>query len=696
MERLVCFLCILALTAGCGPEEALEARLLPLSGCKAVGDSIRAAAIEEMSRKLDAELDRYLGTSCDDLDPFSPPAGSGMWDCSGDPTKCSSSYGDADGEKQDDSSGASSYSKTNNQVAGVEEADLVKTDGSYLYLASDGGFRIIRAWPPETTEELVRVPIEGTPQRLFVLDDRALVYSSVGGGGQAACTYGYSCQFTGDGRPTKMTILDIRDRRSPRGVREVKLSGSFISARRIGRSIHTVVTAPGPKLPGSRYRPVGLGTCRDGRTLWEILTSFERLRRENTAAIMSADLGGWPTIVDTRPLGGEKRTENVLGGCGGFYRSSQASGDQLTTVLSLDIADDSAAAGASTIVSRPGAVFGSKQALYLSVPHERASSGWWYQSMSGQDEASTVHKFTLTSDPPAAAYAASGVVKGRVLSQFSMDEHDGYLRIATTSGHLPGPDVYSTLTVLQHRGEALVAAGAVDRLAPKEDIRSVRFAGDRAFIVTFKKTDPLFVLDLEDPEEPRVLAELKIPGFSTYMHMMDSGHLLTIGYDASDQGSFAWFTGVMLQIFDVTDPTSPTLTHKEVIGTRGSSSEALTNHLAFTYYAPKNLLALPMTVCEGDADAAATSGAYGTEMTFSGLMVYDVATGSGFKLRGKVDHKPSEDLSCHTWWTNAHSQVKRSIVMEDYVFSISEDLIKVNSLGDLAEDIVVLPLGAAP
>ena len=180
---------------------------------------------------------------------------------------------------------------------------------------------------------------------------------------------------------------------------------------------------------------------------------------------------------------------------------------------------------------------------------------------------------------------------------------------------IPG-HVHSTLSVLEESNGALLVIGTLDRIAPTEDIRSVRFDGDRAFVVTFKKTDPLFVFDLANPRAPHMLGELKIPGFSTYMHMMDATHLLTIGYDAADQGNFAYFTGVLLQIFDVTDPTSPTLTHKEIIGTRGSSSEALTNHLAFNYFQPKGVLALPMTVCEGGGD----NGNYGTTMTFSGLI----------------------------------------------------------------------------
>src|SRR6185369_10421548 len=105
-----------------------------------------------------------------------------------------------------------------------------------------------------------------------------------------------------------------------------------------------------------------------------------------------------------------------------------------------------------------------------------------------------------------------------------------------------------------------------------------------------------------------ILSELKIPDFSTYMHMMDDTHLLTIGYDANDHGDFAFFDGVILQIFDVSDVQNPKLAFKEKIGTRGSSSEALADHHAFNYFAPKNMLAIPMTICEGGGD-----GTYGTD-----------------------------------------------------------------------------------
>ena len=126
-----------------------------------------------------------------------------------------------------------------------------------------------------------------------------------------------------------------------------------------------------------------------------------------------------------------------------------------------------------------------------------------------------------------------------------------------------------------------------------------------------------------------------------------------------------------------------------VIGTRGSSSAALNNHLAFNYFAPKNLLAVPMTVCES---TSGSGGSYGKNMTFSGLMVFDTTAANGFKLRGKVAHPAGKGIGCSNWWTNAKSQVERSVIMDDYVFSVSRDLMKVNHLDKLSSDIKALPL----
>jgi uncharacterized secreted protein with C-terminal beta-propeller domain len=266
-----------------------------------------------------------------------------------------------------------------------------------------------------------------------------------------------------------------------------------------------------------------------------------------------------------------------------------------------------------------------------------------------------------------------------------MDEWYGYLRVATSKGHVPDPDVESALSILSEApGGNLVRIGAVEHIAPKEDIRAVRFDDDRGYIVTFKKTDPLFVIDLLEPKRPKLVGELKIPGFSTYLHRIDPQHLLSIGFDADDQGDFAYFNGIILQLFDVKDATKPTLIHKEKIGTRGSSSEAATNHLAFNWMPSEGLLALPMTICEGGGN-----GNFGNELTFSGLLVYDVDLDHGFTRLGGIDHG-KQGVSCDTWWANANSEVKRSVILDDLVYSIAEDRVKVQNLNRLGTDVADL------
>jgi uncharacterized secreted protein with C-terminal beta-propeller domain len=247
--------------------------------------------------------------------------------------------------------------------------------------------------------------------------------------------------------------------------------------------------------------------------------------------------------------------------------------------------------------------------------------------------------------------------------------------------------VESAISILaETKNGNLARIGAVDKIAPGEDIRAVRFDDDRGYVVTFKKTDPLFVLDLFEPERPKILGELKIPGFSTYMHRIDPEHLLSIGFDADDHGSFAYFDGVILQLFDVKNPTDPRLVHKEKIGTRGSSSEAATDHLAFNYFASEGLLAVPMTICEGGGD-----GRNGDRLAFSGLLVYDVDVERGFTRLGGVDHG-TKGATCGTWWSNANSAVKRSVFLDDLVYSIATDRVKVQRMNQLGVDVADLSL----
>lgn len=574
------------------------------------------------------------------------------------------------------------HSETNNQVVGVDEADIVKTDGNYVYLIIGGRVRILASWPAEQTKQLAELTVSGTPLKLFQHGDRLLVYSAAGNGTEKECTYGYSCAPTGDGRPLTISVFDIADRQKPRLVRTLTTSSSLLAARRVGTAVHTVVTASTGQPFGYLSSHADIDVCSASGQ--EIFDAYKNLLDANVKKILQATPSDVvPSLVDTvhGARGQTSQNASPLVDCAGFLQGALGSSDQLTSVVSLAI-DNEQPAVAATIFTRPGFVFASQASLYLAVPEQAGTWGWY--DMESQ-EATALHKFELGNTPPTVSYQASGLVKGRPLYQFSMDEQQGMLRIATTTGHLYG-GAHNTVSVLEQQGPTLAVIGQLDNLAPGEDIRAVRFDGPKGYVVTFKKTDPLFVIDLSQPSAPKLLGELKIPGFSTYMQRMDENHLLTIGYDADDQGSFAWFTGVLLQIFDVTDPTHPLLEHKQVIGTRGSSSEALTNHLAFTYYAPKNLLSIPMTICENSAGG----GNYGMDLTFSGLLVYDTTVQSGFSLHGRVAYPLNSGYDCGNWWTDASSQVKRSLIIDDYVLSLTDTQLKVNHLSDLGKDVVSL------
>ena len=657
-----------AACADAPPKTVLRAQLQPLATCADAKAYVRQVALADMNRRIDEAIESYrAGDLCYDY---------GLEDVATD--------GQPSPPSAPSDGGPTTGTGTNNQVAGVDEADFVKNDGQYIYLAQNGVFRIVDAWPADQTHVVSTTPLPGTPKKLFVAGDRAVVYVSMGKVGDATsgwerpeCTYGYSCDFTGDGTPTKMQVYDISDRAAPRVVREIDLAGSLIAARRVEDAVHTVVTLGSSPFPALRTEP-DFDICSYGggepplafRMAAE--REWEKLRAANTKIIEETDL-------DVRLTGFRDSlapdADVAETACASLYASPADDGTASTSIVSINMQLPTPVT-MSTIISRPGAVYADHDSLYMAVGHR------W----DGED-VSTVHKFEVSGLPNQTRYIGSGKVPGRALNQFAMDERDDHLRIATTTGRAGGENTRSHLSVLAEQGSDLAIVGQIDNIAPTEDIRSVRFDGTRAFVVTFKKTDPLFAFDLANPHEPKQLGELKIPGFSTYMHMLDNQHLLTIGYDTDDHGSFAYFDGVMLQIFDVSDMTAPALAHKHVIGTRGSSSEALTNHLAFTWYPEYALLSIPMTVCEGGDD-----GRYGKDMTFSGLMLFDASVAAGFAEHGRVAHPPSDQIDCGNWWTDAKSVVRRSLFLDNYVYSISDSHLKVRDVNALATPLVDLDL----
>jgi hypothetical protein len=271
-------------------------------------------------------------------------------------------------------------------------------------------------------------------------------------------------------------------------------------------------------------------------------------------------------------------------------------------------------------------------------------------------------------------------VPGRIHNQFSLDERDGKLRIATTDqlASRTGWTTRNNVFILEASGADLTRVGAIEGLAPGEQIYSTRFVGDRGYVVTFRQVDPLFVIDLANPAAPAVAGELKIPGFSEYMHPLDDGHLLTIGKEANDAGQV---TGLALQIFDVTAPAAPALLHKQVVS--DGYSEAEHNHKAFTYYSDLGVLAFPLVSYDVD-------GSYGVRST---LQLFRTSVDGGFQALGSIDHSAffsgATSGDCYSYFG---ADVRRGLFIDDLMYSISYGGVLVSSLDDLATPVASLPL----
>jgi inhibitor of cysteine peptidase len=372
-----------------------------------------------------------------------------------------------------------------------------------------------------------------------------------------------------------------------------------------------------------------------------------------------------------------------------------------TTIISLNTQNDSEEISKETFLTGAAqTIFVSTNNIYITnttnsiylVPGVTNGNNLNSMVYPEPTEETIVHKISIADGK--IEYKSWGEVPGTVLNQFSMDEYQGYFRIATTTGWMENNNVY----VLDND---LKVVGKLEGFAPGEKIYSARFIGNRAYIVTFKKIDPLFVIDLKDPENPRVLGELKIPGFSDYLHPYDENHIIGVGKNAVDEGSFAWYQGVKIALFDVSDPQNPVEISNYVIGDRGTDSYALTDHRAFLFSMSKNLLVIPISLAkinENEYPEGVPPYAYG-DFVWQGAYVFNVSLENGFVFKGGITHMENVNYFNTPYpvyypYSTDYS-VKRSLYIDDVLCTISDKMIKMNNLDDLSEiNEVALPGGS--
>ena len=582
--------------------------------------------------------------------------------------------------------GPGHYTTTNNQVVGVDEADRVKTDGRYIYTVHGDEVLIIKSWPATASSIVARYKVGAgaRPQQLFIKGDKLVVFSRATSRKPARYTKNQRRRLPGRSyAATRMSILELGDRAAPRLLAHVDLEGALLRARMIGSDIYTV-TNSALQLPQSFWRQVRKAQprrqYRGRRYLPQVLDLFQRagLRRQVRNALAKVQLTRVLPSVRFSYAAGQAPTERALVRCGDIYIPARQKGLGLVTLSHLNLAGGRV--NASAVMGGGMHVYASQQALYV------AANNWsWADGRQGTQ----IHKFALNSRQGPPRYAASGVVPGYLLNSFSMDEHRGHLRVATTDRgwrrtwtwrgrrvNAPASNVF----VLRQRQRELGVVGSVRGLAPGERIYAARMLGDQGYVVTFRRTDPLYTLDLSNPKEPRVMGELKIPGFSSYIHLIAPGQLLTVGQDADQRGRVR---GVHLQIFDVTDLKKPRRTHhhKLTLGFGSSRSLAQWDHHAFTYNSRTRTLALPLTVHRYHKNGG----------HFTGLVLVKADHKKGFARLGEVEHRDlAARVACARssycggsrarYW---HTPITRSVFIDNNLFTFSNHGVKATRLSDM-------------
>lgn len=557
---------------------------------------------------------------------------------------------------------ADDYSKTNVQVEGVDEADVVKNDGQYIYLIKGVSIRIVKATPPDAMKEVSRVavPESGfTPSEMFVDGNRLVVVGSA----YDAVTYASQ---------TVVYVYDITDRASVKQMRRVAFEGSYVSSRRIGGYAYFVMNAY-PK--------------------YEILQNATDDGRGIVPSFTDSKTGKSMPVV----------------GCSSIRIFPRYDEPNFLVIAGVPLESGEANVTRQAYLGSGSTIYSSLDSLYVATQKYEYNENVRYMIWNPPaGKVSTVlYRFVLKDGT--VTYKTMGSVPGTLLNQFSMDESGDAFRVATTRGAFWGSgDQLNNQLLILDKNNLETTLGQVNDIGKGESIKSVRFMGKRAYVVTFKKTDPFFVIDVSDARAPKILGELKIPGYSDYLHPYDENHIIGFGKEAVDASlfpteenrnmgtDFAWYQGMKLAMFDVTDPTNPKEMFKEVIGDRGTTSDLLYDHKALLFDKTKGLLAFPIDVHEikNKTTLAPDPSMYG-ESVFRGAYVYNIDLTKGFVLKGKISHDNGETsgdlgggaaaakMAFYPGYED--TMIKRMIYIGNALYSISMKKVEANSLTDMSK-----------
>jgi inhibitor of cysteine peptidase len=521
-----------------------------------------------------------------------------------------------------------SYSTTNVQVEGVDEADIVKTDGNYLYVATNNNYQsasqnnvyIVKA-DTQDPRVIARISIGNNTyvaglflsqdsSKLVVIGSQYQLYAYAGAERDDIMSYPYYSNVN-----TFLSVYDVSEKASPVLARNLTLSGSYFNSRMIGNYVYAVVSQPTYLINNDVVLP-------------QVYENAQASEIE-------------PTRI--------------------FYADTMDTYFTFTTFIGLNIMNDAQEPTNMTVM------MGGTSMMYVSLNNIYVT----YPTWSEQGQYSSIYRIRVNNNE--LTFEAKGNVIGYVLNQYSMDEYNGYFRLATTSQK--NQTQQNNVYVLDAN---LTIAGKLENLAEDERIYSARFMGDKCYLVTFRQVDPFFVLDMSNPADPRVAGELKIPGYSSYLHPYDENYVIGLGKEDNL---------VKLSLFDVSNVNAPTEVAKYIVEGDYTDSEALQEPKAFLLDKQKNLLVIPVSktqygaVSPDDAVDSESKDSYMQSGFWQGAYVFNVTT-NGFTLRGGITHQENTTTTQYYWY-DYNMWVHRALYIDNTLYTVSNAKVLLNNLDTL-------------
>ena len=533
-----------------------------------------------------------------------------------------------------------SYSTTNIQVTGVDEVDTVKTDGRYIYTASSDYLNgqnqiyIVKADPQDprviskitldNNTYLAGMFLSQSSSRLVIIGSQYQLYGyDIPVASSYAMIYPYRSEVK-----TFISVYDISDKVYPVLARNLTLTGSYFNSRMIGNYVYAVVSQSAYVLEN--------GTL----PLPKVYRNTE--------------------VSDIAP-------SSIFYSDTAYYDDIEHNYFTYTTFIGLDVLEDAKEFTNMTVL------MGGASTMYVSLDNIYVTYPTWNAE---QDDYTVIYRINV--EGAKLAFEAKGSVAGYILNQYSMDEHNDYFRLATTSQkNITQNNVY----VLNMD---LTTVGKLENLGVTERIYSARFMGDKAYLVTFRQIDPFFVLDLSSAANPRVAGELKIPGYSSYLHPYDENHVIGLGMENNT---------VKLSLFDVTNVNAPTEMAKYVVQGDWTYSEALNEPKAFLFSQQEDLLVIPVSITQygmvnpGAVDPGGKEAGMPTVQGgyWQGAFVFNLTLTDGFELRGGVTHQDNNTSQQYYWYRDYNKMVNRALYIGNTLYTVSNSKVNLNSLTDLTQ-----------